>query len=185
MQFCFKSRASSRQKMLVLTLRQIYFVKSNLFYTFTSPSEKQPLHISHKSQQGETYANHIDIKKDFFISLKPDILGHYVSVPELKKHKFEAAIYSIKSIFKAYTEGLHIVYIYSCPTCSLNLGNALPRAKLNSINWTFLRCKNETAFRLILVSHTRLEFLPSFWHCCIHRGICHHCSFKWNSAEVQ
>lgn len=60
-----------------------------LFHTFTSPSQKHPLHISHKSQQGQTYANHTD----FFTSLKPDILVHYVTVPEqylkvLMKHKF-------------------------------------------------------------------------------------------------
>lgn len=101
--------------------------------------------------------------------MKPDILVHYVSVSEqyylwkvLTKHKFEAATYSIKTYFKACIEGLNIVYICRCPTCSLSLGNALPRAKINSINWTFPRCKNETTFKLTLVPHARLKFLPPF-----------------------
>lgn len=54
-------------------------------------------------------------KKDFYTSLVSSYLVHYINAPEqyylwkvLMKYKFEAAIYSIKSIFKAYTEGLNI-----------------------------------------------------------------------------
>lgn len=87
------------------------------------------------------------------------------------KHKFEAAIYSIKYILKHIQRGFNVLYICRCPTCSTSLGNALPRAKTNLMNWTFPRCKNETAFKLILVSCARLKFLPSFQHYSIQRDL--------------